>query len=352
MQHSEIEQLLGDESAYLLGHSCSRITKEQVYHPHANQPLDVMGTSDRSLEVVESLRRLYATGRLGGSGYLSLFPVDQGIEHTAAYSFYRNPAFFDPITMMEFAVEAGASGIASTVGALGLGAKQFADKIPFIVKLNHNELLTYPNKYDQVVFGSVRQAKEMGAAGIGATIYFGSLQSNRQIQEVADLFQAAHQQGLFTVLWCYPRSDAFSRDDGDYSQAVDVTAQAIHLGVTLEADIIKQKQPTALRAFPALNFSKYDQEMYDALLTDHPIDMVRYQVAHSYMGRIPLITSGGESLGDQDLREAVKLAVINKRAGGSGLIMGRKVFKRSFDEGKKILQAVQDVYLDGAITVA
>ena len=352
MENSEIISMLGEEAEFLLGHRCEKITKEQIYHPHKNLPLDVFGSSDRSQAVVDNLSALYEHGRLANTGYVSIFPVDQGIEHTAAYSFYSNPAYFDPETIVNVAYEGGTNGIASTLGVLGLVSKKYADKIPFIVKLNHNELLTYPNKYDQVLFGSVKQAKEMGARGVGATIYFGSQQSNRQLIEISNLFEAAHQEGLFTILWCYPRNDAFDREEANYQTAVDLTAQAIHLGVTIQADIIKQKLPSPEHAFTALHFGKSSDDMYNALLTDHPIDLVRFQVAHSYMGKIPVINSGGESKGADDFRQAVRTAVINKRAGGSGLIMGRKVFKRPIDEGIKLLHAVQDVYLDSQITVA
>lgn len=352
MVHHEIVSVLGEEAEFLLGHRCEKITREAIYRPHKNQPLDVFGSSDRSQEVVDNLSALYEHGRLANTGYLSIFPVDQGIEHTAAFSFYANQAYFDPETIVRVAIDGGCNAVASTVGVLGLMAKKFADNIPFIVKLNHNELLTYPNKYDQVVFASVRQAKEMGAKGVGATIYFGSPNSNRQLVEISHLFEAAHQAGLFTILWCYPRNDAFDREDGDYNQAVDLTAQANYLGVSIQADIIKQKMPTSHRAFPALHFGKSNEEMYSALLTDHPIDQVRYQVAHCYMGKIPLINSGGESQGADDFREAIRTAVINKRGGGAGLIMGRKVFKRSIEEGLQLLNAVQDVYLDPEITVA
>lgn len=352
MEHHEVVSLLGAEAEYLLGHTCQRITRDQVYRPHSNHALDVFGQSDRSQTVVDNLRRLYETGRLANTGYLSVFPVDQGVEHTAAYSFYQNPAYFDPENVVKLAVEGGASGVASTLGILGLVAKKYASQIPFIVKVNHNELVTYPNKHDQVVFASVHQAKELGAVGVGATIYFGSPQSNRQLVEVARLFEAAHQLGLFTILWCYPRNDAFDREDGDYNQAVDVTSQANYLGVTLEADIIKQKMPTSHRAFPGLHFAKYSDEMYSSLLTDHPIDLVRYQVAHCYLGKIPLINSGGEATGADDWREAIKTAVINKRGGGAGLIMGRKIFKRPFEKGVALLHAVQDIYLDQEISVA
>ncbi len=352
MQHDELISLLGDQAEYLLQHVCRKIPAATITVPSSDHVAKVFGQSDRSEAVQKNLHRLYSHGRLADTGYLSIFPVDQGIEHTAAFSFYENPAFFDPDTIVKMAVEGGCNGVVSTRGVLGLVSKKYADQIPFIMKVNHNELLTYPNKHDQVVFASVKQAQELGAAGIGATIYFGSPESNRQLVEIAAMFEAAHQLGLFTILWCYPRNEHFSMSDQDYNLAIDVTAQANHLGVTIGADIIKQKLPNALRAFHDLRFSMRDDEMYDALLTDHPVDLVRYQVAHCYMGKIDLINSGGESKGESDLQEAVRTAVINKRGGGAGLIMGRKVFKRPFDEGIKILHAVQDVYADQQITVA
>lgn len=352
MQHEEIISLLGEQAEYLLQHVCHKIPATSIQKPSATHVQDVFSISDRSEKVQQNLQRLYGHGRLANSGYLSIFPVDQGIEHTAAFSFSENPSYFDPEFVLRMAVEGGCNGVASTLGVLGLISKKYADKIPFILKVNHNELVTYPNKHDQVVFASVNQAKNMGAAGIGATIYFGSPESDRQLVEIARIFEAAHQEGLFTILWCYPRNDRFGGAGRDYNAAVDVTAQANHLGVTIQADIIKQKLPEAARAFPDLHFGKYSEEMYDQLLTGHPIDLVRYQVAHCYMGKIDLINSGGEANGESDLQEAVRTAVINKRGGGAGLIMGRKVFKRPFDEGVKILQAVQDVYLDAEITVA
>lgn len=352
MDHAQIVSLLGEESEYLLAHQCQKVSAEQIYHPHANLPQDVLGQSDRSQQVVDQLRRLYETGRLANSGYIYIFPVDQGIEHTAAYSFYHNSSYFDPEVVVKTAIEGGASAVTAPLGLLGLVSAKYASKIPFIAKITHNELLSYPNNHHQIPFASVDQAYNMGAAGIGATVYFGSSQSSEEIQIVSSLFEKAHQRGMFTVLWCYPRNDAFNREDGDYNQAIDATAQAIHLGVTIEADIIKQKLPNHLRVFPALQYSKYDDEMYDKLLTDHPIDLSRYQVLHSYAGKIPLINSGGESSGESDLHSAVRSAVINKRGGGSGLIMGRKVFKRPQTEGIELMQAVMDVYLDSEITIA
>ncbi len=352
MDHNQIITLLGEEAEYLLNHKCEKISREKIYHPHANLVQDVFGSSDRSPQVIDNLKRLYQTGKLANSGYLYIFPIDQGIEHTAAYSFYHNPDYFDPENVLLTAIEGGANAITAPLGLLGLVANKYADQIPLIVKVTHNELMTYPNKHHQVPFASAQQAYNMGAIGVGATVYFGSNLSTTEIQVVSEIFAEAHQLGLFTVLWCYPRNDAYYREDGDYNQAIDLTAQAIHLGVTMEADIIKQKFPSPHRGFPALQYSKYTDEMYDALLTDHPIDLLRYQVLHAYGGRIPVINSGGEAGEDDDLREAVRTAVINKRGGGSGLIMGRKVFKKSKREGISLMNAVMDVYLDSEITVA
>lgn len=354
MEHYQITSVLGPEAEVLLTHQCAKIPKERVYRPSATILEEVFALSDRSPAVLGNLHRLYFSGRLSGTGYLSIFPVDQAIEHTAAFSFYKNPAYFDPDTIVKVAVEGGCSAVASTLGVLGLVAKKYADKIPFILKLNHNELLTYPTKHDQVQFATIKQAVDLGAAGVGATIYFGSAESNRQLIEVAALFAEAHAAGLFTVLWCYPRNPAFSKDGQSYESAVDISAQANHLGVTIEADIIKQKIPTAQHGFADLSFGKSEQGMYDQLLTEHPIDLVRYQVLHGYAGKIPLINSGGESEGgpEDDLRSALRLAVINKRGGGAGLIMGRKVFNHDIEHGISLLQAVQDVYLDQEITVA
>lgn len=352
MQHQEIINILGDQADTLLGHVCEKIPRSMIHLPSASHVQDIFAGSDRSEKVQESLKRLYGTGRLANTGYLSIFPVDQGVEHTAGFSFAANPAYFDPENVVKFAIDGGANAVASTLGILGLVSKKYADKIPFILKLNHNELVTYPPKHDQVVFASVKQAKEMGAVGVGATIYFGSQEADRELVEVARLFEAAHAEGLCTILWCYPRNEGFERSGRDYTQAVDLTSQANYLGVTIEADIIKQKMPTQDRAFEMLQYSKHSSEMYEKLLTDHPIDLVRYQVAHCFMGKISLINSGGESQGQSDMFEAIKTAVINKRAGGAGLIMGRKLFKRPYQEGLELLHAVQDVYLDQEITVA
>lgn len=354
MEHFQILSTLGPEAEILLSHQASKIPKEMIYNPSANILVDVFAYSDRSPEVLGNLHRLYHSGRLAGTGYLSIFPVDQAIEHTAAFSFYKNPAYFDPETIVKVALEGGCNGVASTLGVLGLVSKKYADKIPLILKLNHNELLTLPTKHNQVPFASVKQAKNMGAVAVGATIYFGSSESNAQLVQVSQLFAQAHEEGLATILWCYPRNAQYAKDGESYESAVDISSQANHLGVTIEADIIKQKIPTAQRGFSSLSFAKQEPEMYDRLLTDHPIDLVRYQVLHGYAGKIPLINSGGESNGnpDDDLRSALRLAVINKRGGGSGMIMGRKVFNHDLHHGIALLQAVQDVYLDREITVA
>lgn len=351
MQHHEIVSLLGEEAESLLNHRCERAPIDLI---HAPSPFHVENTfrgSDRSEATITNLHKLYGHGALADTGYLSIFPVDQAIEHTAGFSFAPNPSYFDPETIVKMAVEARCNAVASTLGVLGLMSKRYADRVPFIVKINHNELLTYPTKHDQIMFAQVYQAADLGAVGIGATIYFGSKESNKELVEVAKAFAVAHQLGMFTVLWCYPRNEAFATDKQDYNEATDITSQAIHLGVTIEADIIKQKMPVGNGGFRNLKFGKYSEEMYQ-LTTDHPIDMVRYQVLHSYAGRISMINSGGEAAGDDDLRQAVRTAVINKRGGGAGLIMGRKVFKRPFAEGVKMIEAVQSVYLDKEITVA
>jgi len=352
MDYQKISSLLGKEAQDLLSHSCNKIPAEQIHHPCANHVEQVFSNSDRSKTVIDNLKKLYNHGRLAKTGYLSILPIDQAIEHTAAYSFYHNPIYFDPENIVKLALEGGCNGITSTLGVLGLTCKKYAEKIPYIVKLNHNELLTYPTKHDQHMFAQVHQAYNMGAVGVGATIYYGSKESNRQIEEVSWAFAKAHELGLFTVLWCYPRNEAWKKDGKNYESGGDVTAQAIHLGVTIEADIIKQKMPTKDAAFSELQFSKYNLEMYKRLASSHAIDLVRYQVAHAYMGKISLLNSGGESVGEDDLAEAVKSAVINKRGGGAGLIMGRKAFQRPMADGVKILNAVQDVYLCPEVTVA
>ena len=312
----------------------------------------VFAQSNRNPQVLRSLSQLYNHGNLGGTGYLNILPVDQGIEHSAAFSFYKNPDYFDPENIIKLAIEAGCNGVASTFGVLGLNARKYAHKIPFIVKINHNELLTYPNKYDQTLFGKVKEAWDMGAVAVGATIYFGSAESNRQLKEIAEAFEEAHNLGMATILWCYTRNESFKTEKDDYHAAADVTGQANHIGVTIQADIIKQKLPTNNFGFKEIGFGKYDDEMYKTLTTEHPIDLCRLQVANCYMGKIGLINSGDGSKGKSDLSEAVTTAVINKRAGGSGLILGRKAFQKPFAEGIDLLRLVQEVYLDHKISIA
>lgn len=329
-----------------------KITKDELQVPSKNSLEKVFGSSNRNPQVLRSLSQLYNNGNLGGTGYLSILPVDQGIEHSAAFSFYKNPDYFDPENIIKLALEAGCNGVASTFGVLGLNARKYAHKIPFIVKINHNELLTYPNKYDQTLFGKVKDAWNMGAVAIGATIYFGSKESNRQIKEISEAFEEAHSLGMATILWCYTRNKAFKTEKEDYHAAADITGQANHLGVTIQADIIKQKLPINNFGFKNIDFGKYNAEMYETLTTEHPIDLCRLQVANCYMGKIGLINSGGGSKGKSDLVDAITTAVINKRAGGSGLIMGRKAFQKPFSKGVKVLQSVQEVYLDDKISIA
>jgi class I fructose-bisphosphate aldolase len=348
----DIHALLGDEAESLLTHTCKGVPKEDLVLPGSDFVDRVFVPSDRNPAVVRNLGLLYNTGRLGGTGYLSILPVDQGIEHSAAASFAPNPLYFDPLNIVKLAVEAGCNAVATTFGVLGAASRAYAHRIPFIVKLNHNELLTYPNKYDQVMFGSVQQAWDLGAVGVGATIYFGSEESTRQLQEVADAFADAHERGMFTVLWCYLRNSAFKKDGVDYSLSADLTGQANHLGVTIEADIIKQKQAENNGGYTALSYGRTSPLVYDQLTTDHPIDLTRWQVVNCYAGRIGLINSGGESSGTGDLAAAIRTAVINKRAGGQGLIVGRKSFQRPMAEGVDLLHAIQDVYADPTITIA
>ncbi len=352
MNYSDIISLLGDDAKTLLEHSSEKISKELIFAPGKNAHKLVFQDSDRPQKVKQNLDRLYKQGRLGDSGYLSIFPVDQGLEHSAAYSFYKNQLFFDPENIVKFAIEAESSAVVSSAGVLGMVSGKYARKIPFIVKLNHSEHLTKPPVTNQIPFSSVQRAYDMGAAGVGATIYFGSDLSHRQIEEVASAFDEAHSLGMFTVLWCYPRNDNYKKDNIDYATAVDITSQACHLGVTIGADLIKQKMPSNKHAFKELKFGKYTDDMYSALLTDNPIDLIRYQVAHCYFGRVGLVNSGGESTGENDLKDAVRDAIINKRGGGSGLIMGRKLFKRPWNEGLEIVRAVQDVYLMPEVTLA
>ena len=352
---TSLEQLLGDEAESLLTHRCTTIPAERLTVPGPTWVDDVMAGSDRPAPVLRSLQSIFDHGRLGGTGYVSILPVDQGIEHSAGASFAPNPDFFDPLKIIELAIEGGCNAVATTLGALGLASRRFAHRIPFLLKINHNEFLSYPNAYDQIMFASVKQAWEMGCVAVGATIYFGSHESKRQIQEVSEAFEAAHDLGMATVLWCYTRNADFntSKEGGpDYHVATDLTGQANHLGVTIGADIIKQKLPeTTAGGFKDLGFGRFDERMYTELMSDHPIDMTRYQVAHCYMGRIPLINSGGAS-GANDLHDAVKTAVINKRAGGTGLISGRKAFQKPMADGVKLLNAIQDVYLCDAVTLA
>jgi class I fructose-bisphosphate aldolase len=348
----DLQQLLGDDAEALLAHECKGITRDELILPSPTCVDDVVSLTDRPIQVLRNLQQLYSTGRLANTGYLSILPVDQGIEHSGAASFAKHPAYFDPKNLAELAIEGGCNAFASTIGGLAIVSRRYAHRIPFIVKLNHNELLSYPNGSDQVMFGSAQEAYDLGAAGVGATIYFGSQASTRQLQEVSEAFQEAHALGMFTVLWCYLRNDAFKKDGVDYELSADLTGQANHMGVTIEADIIKQKQAVNNGGYNALHFGRTDPLVYDQLTTDNPIDLTRWQVVNCYMGRVPMINSGGESKGDSDLADAVKTAVINKRAGGAGLITGRKAFRRPMAEGIEILNAVQDVYLDQAITIA
>ncbi len=348
----DIGKLLGSEADELLEHSCKGVGKELLTFPGPDYIDDVFAYSDRKPAVQRNLAQMFSTGRLAGTGYLSIFPVDQGIEHSAAASFAKNPIYFDPANICRLAIEGGCSAVATTLGGLGILSRRFVHKIPFIVKVNHNELLTYPNKHDQIPFASIQQAVDLGAVGVGATVYFGAPESNRQIREVSALFAEAHRQGLFTILWTYLRNDAFKTKDADYHQSADLTAQANHLGVTIEADIIKQKLPVNNGGYNAVNFGKTDPLVYSQLTTDNPIDLTRWQLLNCYAGRVGLINSGGESHGATDLADAVRTAVINKRAGGMGLIAGRKAFQRPFEEGVELLNAIQDVYLDKSITIA
>ena len=349
---TNIEQLLGAD-AKLLEHKCTTIPKETIHLPGPDYVERIYALSDRPTPVLKSLQSLLDHGRLGGTGYVSILPVDQGIEHSGAASFAPNPAYFDPENIVKLAIEGGANGVASTLGVLGAVARKYAHKIPFILKFNHSELLSYPNSYDQTMYGSVKQAFDMGAVAVGATVYFGSAESRRQIWEVSQAFARAHELGMATILWCYARNNAFKTPEKDYHVSADLTGQANHLGVTIQADIIKQKLPENNGGYNAIKgFGKTHKLVYEKLTTDNPIDLARYQVANCYMGRAGLINSGGASSGETDLAEAVKTAVINKRAGGMGLISGRKAFQRPLKEGIGLLNAIQDVYLDKKVTVA
>jgi len=346
-----IYDILGEEKELLLNHKCTAIPKEMLHLPSGDFVDKVFAPSDRPINVLKNLQLLYNTGRLAKTGYLSILPVDQGIEHSGGASFAPNPIYFDPENIVKLAIEGGCNAVASTLGVLASVARKYAHKIPFLLKINHNEILSYPNAYDQKLFASVEEAFNLGAAGVGATIYFGSPESRRQIEEVSKAFEKAHSLGMFTVLWCYLRNNAFKVDGVNYEESADLTEQANHLGVTIKADIIKQKLPTNNGGYNAVKFGKTSPLVYSKLTTSHPIDLTRYQVANCYMGRIGLINSGGAS-GSNDFREAVRTAVINKRAGGTGLIMGRKAFQKPMEEGIKLIHAVQDVYLDKSITIA
>lgn len=352
MSTSKIISLLGDQSEFLLNHSCKTIDKSLIHVPSPTIVDNIWSHTDRNIQTLNNLQRLLGHGRLANTGYLSILPVDQDIEHTAGSSFAPNPIYFDPKNIVKLAIEGGCNAVASTFGILSSVAREYAHKIPFLVKLNHNELLTYPNSYNQILFGSVKEAWNMGAAAVGATIYFGSSESRRQLIEIAEAFELAHELGMVTVLWCYLRNNDFKKDGVDYHAAADLTGQANHLGVTIKADIIKQKLPENNGGFTSIRFAKIDQKMYTELTTEHPIDLCRYQVANNYMGRVGLINSGGESHGASDLKEAVYTAVVNKRAGGMGLISGRKAFQRPMKDGIELLHTIQDVYLDPEITIA
>ncbi len=352
MASTKIQELLADKAEYYLNHTSKTIDKSALHLPSGNAMDDIWQVSNRNIQTVRSIAALQNHGRLAGTGYVSILPVDQGIEHSAGASFAPNPIYFDPENIVKLAIEGGCNAVASTYGVLGAVARKYAHKIPFIVKVNHNEFISYPNKFDQIMFGTIKDAWNMGATAIGATIYFGSDESSRQIVEVAKAFEYAHELGMATVLWCYLRNSSFKKDGVDYHTAADLTAQANHLGVTIQADIIKQKLPTNNGGYNALNFGKTHKKVYDELTTDHPIDLCRYQVANCYMGRVGLINSGGESKGASDMAEAVMTAVVNKRAGGMGLISGRKAFQKPMNEGVSLLNTIQDVYLDNSITIA
>ena len=357
MKSEKISELIGKDNEGLLSHTCSTVTKDKLHLPSPHFIDDIFSQSNRNIQTIKNLSTIFNHGRLGGTGYLSILPVDQGIEHTAGASFAPNPMFFDPENIIKLAIEGGCNAVATTLGGLAIVARKYAHKIPFIAKINHNELLTYPNKYDQIMFGSVKEAWNLGAVAVGATVYFGSEESTRQITEVARAFEEAHSLGMATVLWCYLRNSAFNRYGTDYHVAADMTGQANHLGVTIQADLIKQKLPENNGGFKALNtdkasYGKMDERIYTELSSPHPIDLCRYQVLNCYMGRIGLINSGGASAGASDMKEAVRNAIINKRAGGMGLISGRKAFQHPFADGVALLNAIQDVYLAKEIGIA
>lgn len=352
MAYDKIVELLGSNADSLLNHKSTTIPKEMLTQPSGDFVGNIFADNNRNNQVLGSMQSIYGNGRLGGTGYVSILPVDQGIEHSAAASFAPNPIYFDPENIVKLAIEGGCNAVASTYGVLATCSRKYAHKIPFIVKINHNELMTYPNTFDQIMFGDIKSAWNMGAKAVGATIYFGSEESNRQIQEVAEAFEYAHELGMATVLWCYLRNPGFKKDGVDYHAAADLTAQANHIGVTIQADIIKQKLPTNNGGFPAIGFGKTHDKVYTELSSDNPIDLCRYQAANCYMGKIGLINSGGASAGATDLAEAVETAVINKRAGGHGLISGRKAFQKPMNVGVELLNTIQDVYLDDKITIA
>lgn len=352
MANKKIIELLGDQADSLLNHECKTITKKEISIPGKNHVDQIWNASNRNNQTLKSLQSILDHGRLKGTGYVSILPVDQGIEHSAGASFAPNPIYFDPENIVKLAIEGGCNAVASTFGVLGIVSRKYAHKIPMMVKINHNEFLSLPNKFDQIMFGKVKDAWNMGATAVGATIYFGSAESTRQIQEVATAFEMAHELGMTTVLWCYLRNNGFKVDGVDYHTAADLTSQANHLGVTIQADIIKQKLPTNNGGYNATKHGKTSPLVYSKLTTDHPIDLTRYQVAGCYMGRVGLINSGGESKGATDLAEAVTTAVVNKRAGGMGLISGRKAFQKPMKDGVELLNTIQDVYLDKSITIA
>ena len=352
MEQKRIIELLGDKAANLLEHRCSTVDKSSLHLPSPNHIEEVWVSSNRSNQVLRSLQTLLDYGRLGGTGYCSIFPVDQGIEHSAGSAFAPNPIYFDPENIIRLAIEGGCNGVASSYGVLGIMSRKYAHRIPFIVKINHNEFLSMPNRHDQTLFGTIKSAWDMGAVAVGATVYWGSTESARQLKEIAEAFQIAHELGMATILWCYTRNNAFKVEGVDYHTSADLTGQANHLGVTIQADIIKQKLPTNNGGYLATKHGKTHELVYEKLTSDHPIDLTRYQVLNCYSGRVGLINSGGESLGETDLQEAVITAVVNKRAGGMGLILGRKAFQRPFSEGVDMLHTIQDVYLDKDISVA